>query len=54
LRTRGRSTSIGAGRLDGLSDRERDVAVEVDAIDRLDEPQAGNLEELVEGSPVRW
>jgi hypothetical protein len=35
LRARGRSTSIGAGRLDGLSDGQRDVAVEVEAIDRL-------------------
>jgi hypothetical protein len=30
---------------------ERDVAVEVEAIDRLDEPQAGDLEEIVEGLP---
>ena len=28
---------------------ERDVAAEVEAIDRLDEPQASDLEEIVEG-----
>ena len=33
---------------------ERDVAAEVEAIDRLDEPQTGDLEEIVEGLPVRW
>ena len=31
---------------------ERDVAAEVEAIDRLDEPQTGDLEEIVEGLPA--